>query len=280
MRKESYLTKMGLSSLVKRILQSLGAYQLSDSFSYHYQQLLYHRRNKAFFSHQPTTEPVPDPYTLYESYKLDYRQYLEDGAITAREILEELLPLNRHQPFHSLLDLGCGPVRLLRHFAQLLPEDARLMGVDSNQQTIQWNRSHFPHISFLLSDAAPPTELSDDYDCIIAFSFFTHIPVDQQRAWLWEIIRLAKKEALIYLTTHGEYYVGQLSSQQRKQLANKGAYTNHYPVIGHRMMSTYNDANSFQQLLKELPVELAKHYPGHIYPAKAGGQDVWIIKKP
>ena len=44
------------------------------------------------------------------------------------------------------------------------------------------------------------------------------------------------------------------------------------------MMSTYNDSRSFTDLLSDA-FEVLEFHDGKDFPAKAGGQDLWIVKR-
>lgn len=266
-------------SHIKRGFAFAGLHSWADKLAFRFQQLKYHRANKRFLRERGKELILPSDYTLYETYRLHYAQYMTDGEQTAREILEDCLPHLDHSAGIAVLDLGCGPLRVLRHLPSLLPSHSSCTGADSNMLTIQWGKQHFPNITLLPCGQVPPVLLQDrSFQLIIAYSLFTHIPFARHEVWLDELYRLAAPGAVIYLTTHGAYFNGQLSAKEKKLLLKTGGYTRPYPITGHRLMTTYNQADHFQQLVQQR-FQLLHHYPGHTHPNKAGHQDCWILQR-
>lgn len=266
-------------SHIKRGLIFVGPYAWADRLAFRFQQFKYYRANKKFLREWGKDVVLPSDYTLYETYRLHYAQYMIDGEQTAREILEDCLPHLDASGGIAVLDLGCGPLRVLRHLPGLLPPHSSCFGADSNLQTIQWGKQHFQNITLLPCGPVPPVLLQDrSFQLIIAYSLFTHIPFTRHPVWLDELYRLAAPGAVIYLTTHGAYFKKQLSEQEKKIVEETGGYTRPYPITGHRLMTTYNQAEHFQQMVEQR-FHLLHHYPGHTNPTKAGRQDCWILQR-
>jgi SAM-dependent methyltransferase len=248
---------------------------LSDQLLFRWQQLQYAGINRRFRKQHPDI-PVPDAYCLYESYQLNYKKYLDDGELTAHEILDSVkndLPLNP-----SILDWGCGPARITRHLKKFCL-GASVTGSDTNTNTIAWNKTHIGGIDFVLQHHTPPLPFSNEqFNLIIGFSVLTHIPASAQQNWLGELHRILKPGGIIWITTHGHYFIEQLSATSKQQIREQGIYSTPYPVTGHRMMTTYHEPVKFQQMLEE-KFELIAYFDGTTYPEKAGRQDLWVIKK-
>lgn len=249
--------------------------QLSNQLLFRWQQLKYSGSNKRFKQQHPDL-PLPNAYMLYESYNLNYKKYMEDGKLTASEILNTV---KKHLPTApQILDWGCGPARITRHIQGLLP-NAQVYGTDTNADTIAWNELHFNSISFVPQKQTPPLPFTDQqFDLIIGFSVLTHIPANMQEKWMNELYRILKPGGIIWLTTHGQYYIQKLSNHTKQAITNQGIYNTPYPQSGHRMMSTYHDPAYFKKILAE-KFELLSFFDGENFPAKAGRQDLWVGRK-
>lgn len=260
-----------MSLFLKKIIPP----SLANVLLYRWQQLINARSNQQFKELHPEII-LPDAYTLYESYQLNYKKYIEDGKLTAAEIIEAVVPYLSNTP--TLLDWGCGPARITRHLAALLPTGI-IKACDSNTATIAWNQQNIPGIEFALQDNFPPLPFTDQhFDLIIGFSVFTHIPAVLQQDWLTELYRLLKPQGILWITTHGNYFIKQLSKEKQEQIVQKGIYNTNYPTPGHRMMTTYHQPEKWRELLEE-KFELFHYYDGETYPNKAGKQDLWILRK-
>lgn len=248
---------------------------LLNQLVFRWQQLRFERDNRLFKQTFPDLI-LPDDYTLYESYQLHYRKYIEDGRLTAAEILDEV---NSHLPAApTILDWGCGPARITRHLHSLLP-DAIVYGSDPNSTTIGWAQRSFPSIYFIVQSHTPPLPFaSDHFDLVIGFSVLTHLPIEQTSVWLNELNRILKPGGVLWISSHGQHFIEQLSKQEQTIIREQGAYTSTYQKSGHRMMSSYHDAKALKNLLKEA-FDLLNFYDGNTHPHKAGGQDLWVVKK-
>jgi len=259
---------------MRHVLKSLFP-KLSNQLLFRWQQFKYAGINRRFRKQYPNIA-LPDAYTLYESYQLNYRKYIEDGELTANEILESVkkyLPANP-----SILDWGCGPARITRHLKKKYPT-AIVSGCDTNTTTIAWNKAHIKEIDFVEQQHQPPLPFADQqFDLVIGFSVLTHIPAAAQHEWLLELHRILKPGGIVWITTHGNHFIQQLSAGRKQETSEQGIYSTDYPVIGHRMMSTYHQPEKFKQLLEE-KFELLAHFDGTTYPDKAGKQDLWIIRR-
>lgn len=247
----------------------------SNRLVFYWQQLKYAGINRRYRKQYPGI-PLPDAYTLYESYALNYKKYIEDGELTAKEILDDVKDQLPEHP--SVLDWGCGPARITRHLKTCCP-DAMVTGSDTNASTIAWNSKHIDGISFVPQDHTPPLPFrNEQFHLVIGFSVLTHIPAHTQKDWLTELHRILHPGGMAWLTTHGNYFIQQLSAKGKQVVSEQGIYNTPYPLTGHRMMSTYHQPERFKKLLEE-KFELIAHFDGATNPEKAGKQDLWIVKK-
>lgn len=248
---------------------------LLNQLVFRWQQLRFGPDNRLFKQTFPDII-LPDDYTLYESYQLHYRKYIEDGRLTAAEILDEV---NSHLPAApTILDWGCGPARITRHLHSLSP-NATVYSSDPNSMTINWVQRSFPSIYSTIQSHTPPLPFASNYfDLVIGFSVLTHLPIEQTKLWLKELNRILKPGGVLWISSHGQHFIKQLSKHEQAIIRKQGTYTSTYPQSGHRMMSSYYDANALQNLLKK-EFDLLNFFDGNAHPHKAGGQDLWVVKK-
>jgi SAM-dependent methyltransferase len=105
--------------------------------------------------------------------------------------------------FGSVLDWGCGSGRMLRYFPSAALKN--LIGIDIDEQAIEWCRQAFPDGRFLAIAPDPPTPFApESFDLIYANSVLTHLRQKDHLAWLRELFRLARPGAVLLLTTAGD----------------------------------------------------------------------------
>jgi SAM-dependent methyltransferase len=220
----------------------------------------------------------PPDYYLYETYKLDYQQYIEDGDLSAKEIIEWTTKYLPHQQI-NLLEWGCGVGRTTRHLKNYLPASSNVFACDINEEMVCWNKKNINNITFSQINHRPPTEYSSlAFNVVFAISVFTHIDSKQQEKWVKEIHRILDVNGVFLFTTHGSYYYNKLLPKEREELNAKGTFTKRFNKNGHRLMSTYNHSDEFKIILENI-FEIVEFYEGSKYFEKVGGQDLWIVKK-
>lgn len=263
-----------MQHLIRQLIFFMGGHRWADRLIFRWQQFKYAANNRSFRKKHPGIS-LPDDYTLYESYRLHYQRYFDDGKQTAQEIIKEI------QPFllpATVLDWGCGPCRISRHFKKFIP-DATVFGCDTNADTISWNQAHIPSISFQHVQPGEVLPYADNsFDLIIGFSVLTHIPASEQLFYVNELYRILQPGGMIWISTQGKAYINQLSVKEKEILKTSGMFTRHYPITGHRMMSTYHDADAVQQMFLQKFVHVT-WYDGTTEPSKAGKQDLWVLQK-
>jgi ubiquinone/menaquinone biosynthesis C-methylase UbiE len=249
---------------------------LLDKFNYAYSYFKYLAKNIKYKKQNPDFA-FPPNYYLYETYKLDYKQYNEDGKITANEIVEWTSKYIQG-PF-KILEWGCGVARIVRHIPNLINKNSIVFGIDINAEMINWNLSNIPNVNFKKNDYSPPTLFdNNEFNIVFALSVFTHIEAEFQTKWLAEIYRIISGNGIFLFTTHGKNYEINLDEKEKNILNSQGALTIDYKQKGHRMMSSYNSYESFK-IIVENYFEILEYYSGAEYPEKVGGQDLWIVRK-
>lgn len=262
--------------LIKNIFVKSGTLSVLDTINYFAAFITNYSNNKHYKKLHPNFR-FPSDYYLYETYRLDYQQYKEDGEVTAAEILEWTRKYLPQAPV--ILEWGCGVARVIRHIPDLVDKNLSVYGTDINSTMIKWNVENISHVIFSVNDYQPPMKFNgNQFDLVFALSVFTHIEDQFQEAWLKEISRIVQTDGIFLFTTHGIKYDENLTRNQTEELKLNGSVTIKFKKNGHRMMNTYNDAGHFKNVIAQY-FEVIEFYDGREFPEKFGGQDLWIARK-
>ena len=145
----------------------------------------------------------------------DHEWFLKAGQLGA-DTLVSLLARHGIQidELDSLLDFGCGCGRVIRHLRRL--ERVRLHGTDSNASAVAWCDEHLDFAEFSTNRLEPPTRYRrHSFDCIYAYSVFTHLPEALQLAWMNELRRILKPGGHLVITLHGDHYLPFISESAK-----------------------------------------------------------------
>ncbi len=159
-------------------------------------------------------EPNRDAF-LFSGYRVakQYLQVLEQNGLNLRTV-------------GSILELGCGSARVLRHFRSM--QDVRLVGADVDASLVQWCKNNVPGAEFYLNELQPPLTFAKDasFDVAIAFSVFTHIPFENQEAWLQEMNRVLRPGGFLACSITGWWHrQKQLDDAGRQELQDNRRFT-------------------------------------------------------
>lgn len=232
-------------------------------------------RNRDFIRNNPGVNLPPD-YLMYESFRLDYNLYYNDGKESAAWILNLL---GRHMSMDkiSILDWGCGPGRIVRHLPGLLGAGSSVYGTDYNKNTIDWCRSALPGIEFNHNSGSPPLPYQDNYfGAIYGLSVITHLSEENHYLWLAELLRVLQPGGLLLLTSQGDNFREKLTP------AEQDIFDLGEPVIrgnvkeGHRTYSAFHPQRFMEKLFAgcEILEHITREPSGANIP-----QDIWIVRK-
>ncbi len=267
---------LALKPYFKNIFYQLRLAEMLDTLSFRLQSIRHKKENEAYL-HQHPGVPLPEDYVLYETYQLNYRKFIEDGKLAASEIISWTNPyIQTTEP--RILDWGCGAGRITRHLAALKP-NASIYGCDTSESMIEWNKISDSTTTYSTIDHFTPVLYAPGFfNLVFGFSVLTHIDASQQKEWLEELYRILDTNGILLITTQGNLYFQKLLPAEKKKLAKKGMVTKSFQKKGHRMMSTYHDAIQFKQLVTKY-FDVLEFHEGQINKEKAGGQDVWVLRK-
>jgi SAM-dependent methyltransferase len=175
-------------------------------------------RTKTRLAGQP---PVPPNELIYLVAGHHSPKAFLDGGRSARQAISEMLEKNglRFEQFESVLDFGCGVGRIIRHWSHRPAQ--KLYGIDYNLNLVKWCQHNLKFANFNVNELSGKLPYdSETFDFIYSFSVFTHLKEPLQLHWIIELSRVLKPGGYIYITTHGEYYLSDLTAPEQEQFHN------------------------------------------------------------
>jgi SAM-dependent methyltransferase len=268
-----FLRLMSIKQNISGVLRKTGLLGISDKLRYQWQKLRHAGANRNFIKNNPAIV-FPPPYFIYETYRLNYEEYYNDGYATAKE-LTDLIKANVVLTANSrVLDWGCGPARITRHLPSLLP-GAAIYGTDYNPKYIDWCKTNIPGIEFHLNKIEPPFRYENDFfDAVIGLSIFTHLSIKGHTEWITELYRVLKKGGILIITTQGAAYRDKLLKEEQSQFDKNEIVVRENFKQGHRLYSSYQPQEAIVEMIKN-KFQLLEYMEGD----KAGLQDMWVLKK-
>jgi SAM-dependent methyltransferase len=209
-------------------------YRLAHHLAKRDYERLVRRRLGPYF--RPVDEGPPAPREVLLTTKAMNEQELSEALLADRffsgaykTVHSWLQLLEAHgvnlRTVGSILEIGCGSARLLRHFRCF--DGTRIVGCDADPKAIEWCKQNIPGAEFYVNQLQPPLALADDsFDFILAASVFTHIPLDVQKPWLLELRRIMRPGSIFLCTIEGWFNQRrQLTQADRETLRRVGHVT-------------------------------------------------------
>jgi SAM-dependent methyltransferase len=137
----------------------------------------------------------------------DLDWFMAGGQLGVQTLMDILARQGRSlADIEDLLDFGCGCGRVLRHLKNY--KSIRLHGTDCNATAIRWCDENLNFAEFSSNALQPPLRYrAQSFDLIYAFSIFTHLTEQLQKAWIVELGRVLKPNGLLVITTNGDQYI-------------------------------------------------------------------------
>jgi 2-polyprenyl-3-methyl-5-hydroxy-6-metoxy-1,4-benzoquinol methylase len=255
--------------------RSLGLMHVLDIIKFQFQRIKYHGRNRQFKLKYPRIVMPPD-YMLFESFKLDYDKYFNNGLDYASSLIDIWSPhifLNKK----NILDWGCGPARIARHLPSLLPT-CDIFATDYNEKTIRWCKGNIPSVHFTMNNINPPTNYENEFfDVIYGISIFTHLSEPNHQGWYEELVRIVAPGGILFLTTQGNAFKEILTTQEQEDFTSGKLVVRGKAKEGHRVFSAFQPSEYMTSLFEQ-HCTILEHQPG---VKKEWGieQDSWLLKK-
>ncbi len=260
------------------LLRKLRLMHLADWIRYHLKRTVNRKLNKQFRKNNPSVKLPPD-YLIYESFQIDYEKYYTDSLETAKWLLNHF---EKHIALKNvtILDWGCGPGRIIRHFPDLLEgKECRFLGTDYNQKSIDWCAQNLTGIEFNKNSlqAQLPYE-NESVDIIYGISIFTHLSEKLHFEWYNELYRVLKPNGILFLTTHGEACKIKMTHYEVAEFDKNNLIVRGNVKEGHRTFCTYHPKGFMKNLFSNATI--LEHIEGELDPVTlVPAQDIWIIRK-
>ena len=257
-------------------LRKWGLMPIVDKAKFYYFKVKNHQKNAKFKQENPNVALPPD-YMMFESFQLNYDKYYFDGQKTAQWVVDKIGKYRSLEQI-KMLDWGCGPARLTRHFPDILGSDATVFGTDYNPKTIDWCAKNMKNVEFSLNDVQPPLNYADNqFDALTSISIFTHLSEENHYSWVKELDRICREDAVLFITTHGEIFKTKLTQQEQQQFDANTLVVRANVTEGHRIFAVYHPY-LFMKTLFERYFVVLEHYAGQKV-AWGIEQDYWILQK-
>ncbi|MCB0371983.1 MAG: class I SAM-dependent methyltransferase [Flavobacteriaceae bacterium] len=266
---------MGLKSTFSGVLRNFNLLYFADMLRYHIMRIKNKKANALFKSENPSILLPPD-YLMYESFQLNYDKYYNEGYKEAQYIANHL---KKHKELKdvTILDWGCGPARIIRHFPKIATQNCSFYGTDYNKKSITWNSENLPDIQFNLNtiEASLPYK-NDFFDIIYSLSVLTHLSEKQHYEWIKELKRILKPHGILYITTQGDNFKTILTNSELAKYQNDTIIVRGKVKEGHRTYSAFQPVKFMEQLLKDFEIleHIVQKPQNNWLP-----QDIWIVRK-
>jgi SAM-dependent methyltransferase len=208
---------------------------------------------------------------------IDPRQFLEFGKLAVDQIIEVL---HHHQvsmdDLKSVLDFGVGCGRVMRWWSDW-SNRIQFWGTDINASLIEWCNNNLAFGTYRVNGLRPPTEFQDsEFDLIYAFSVFTHLSFDTQRAWLAELARILAPAKYLLLSAHGDLLAKYLPAVAYEEYKSLGRYIMTQDAEGQNLCASYQSREFCEELFSPEFV-VVDYLPGALQAC--GIQDLYVLQK-
>jgi SAM-dependent methyltransferase len=216
--------------------------------------------------------------------------------------------------FHHILDLGCGVGRFLFAFEEELGPHQKMWGCEVHEECARWCRENIDFAQVAHNRIDPPLPYDDQqFDLVYACSVYTHLRLDLQFRWAWEIHRVLRPGGVLFVTMHGPVFfpqfrgnlqgsrIDQLSSWLKEmarfllRVSRKGSRIDQMYSFGHDGLFAYLAFPCRGERLHQGQSQVASaHTPAFVreqfsgfelvrrFPQTpiAGGQDLYLLRRP
>ncbi|MFZ4058510.1 MAG: class I SAM-dependent methyltransferase [Ferruginibacter sp.] len=271
---------MKLKNGIKEIIRTIGLASVADRVRYMLHRVLNRKANKAAKQHYKDVIFPPD-YYMYETYRLNYRDYYEDGKQTAMEIHALFKPYFQAESTIVLLDWGCGPGRVVGHLPALVADGSRIIGMDYNQHYIQWCSDNIKAVSFFTNPLQPPISLdANSVDGCYGLSIITHLSEALHHSWVAEFYRILKPGGVLLITTHGAHFKSKLNVEEQIVFESGNIVIKASGKEGHRVYAAFQPTTYMENLFIKNGLKILRFIPGGQPESIHGWQDTWLVQKP
>ena len=221
----------------------------------------------------------PDPAAFVKSFpvlRFAVKNYLEQAGL-------------QFSQFKDILDLGCGVGRFAFAFKEELSPEQRLTGCDVYKECAHWCRDNIDFGEFQHTSVLPPLPYHDgQFDFVYALSVFTHLELEHQFTWAWELHRVLRPGGIVFVTIHGRLFIplffqsslDYARSRTIYSLGENGLFafmssSGKAEDVGQSSVAAAQSREFVQQQFSAF--EMVQAFP---QSSLAGEQDLYIFRKP
>ncbi len=219
---------------------------------------------------------MPPRWLAYDAFSdVSFERYWSDGRQTAAYLVD-LIAASTVTPW-VVCEWGCGPARTLRHLAGE-PSVKDTIGADYNAASISWCREQFPGTTWILNELEPPLDIPDGHvDLVFGISVMTHLSEERCLAWMRELRRIVRRDGLIMLTVHGDWYRDSMLLPDEQAIYDHRGYVGRGNVKeGSRGFVAFHSPKYMLGTLAP-GLEVVRH-TSDAPAAVAGRQEVWVFR--
>lgn len=263
-------------STLSTALRQAGLIGWADRLRYAVEKWKHRKANSAFKAEHPELSLPPD-YLLYESYQMNHRKYYE-GGLEHAQFIRKTVEKHLNTDGISILDWGCGPGRVVRHFPKVFPINCSFFGTDYNQKSIAWCSEHIGGVSFNCNGLEAKLPYTDNqFGLIHGHSVLTHLSEKMHFEWIAELKRVLGPDGVLYITTQGDNYTQKLNEVELAAFARGELVVRGKTKEGHRTYSAFHPVAFMHKLLSDM--EILEHIT--FTPKQGYGlpQDIWLVRK-
>ena len=260
---------------ISSILRKFKLLYYADWLRFYGQKFKNRKINKDFKEANPTIKLPPD-YLIYESFRINYLRYYTKSKESSKEIISYL---EKHIELKdkNILDWGCGPARIIRHFPELINNNCNFYGTDYNKKSIDWNKENIEGVSFNNNSLEAKLPYGNNFfDVIYGLSVLTHLSEKLHYEWFNELFRVLNVNGILLLTTQGDNFKSKITTTELEKYNNNELVIRGNVLEGHRTYSAFHPNKFMEELFSKC--EILEHIvlkpQGSWIP-----QDIWIVKK-
>lgn len=234
------------------------------------------RKKNTSFRHTHQNFIFPPDYLMYESFQINYESYYNSGKSAAQWLVSVA---GKYMVLDSskILDWGCGPARIIRHFPEIVPNDCELYGTDYNKNSIDWNKKNVKGVEFNLNGLKAELPYVDNFfDFIYGISIFTHLSEQLHYDWKNELDRVLKKDGILLLSLQGNLFKTLLTEQEIEDFDKGKLVVRGKVKEGHRTYSAFHPDDFVKKLFAGY--EVLEHIDSFDNNGRPE-QDIWVLRK-
>lgn len=189
----------------------------------------------------PDGLPVPSPEMRHWVAGTDDLEWFLEGGQLGEKTIQNLLASQGLSlvDLDNVLDFGCGCGRVIRFLEKYAT--TQLHGSDINLASVYWCDQNLDFAEFSSNHLAPPLRYrNNSFDLIYAFSVFTHLSGEMQRAWMDEMRRVLRPQGFLLVTLHGEYHIRELNPAQKNAFQNGEMIIVSENLEGHNVCASFH----------------------------------------